>query len=335
MGWFWDSLTKPRPETSNNNDPLRKLDPTLRDFLQKESPIKYTSSEAPTPPPTEPQRSYTDQLNLSPQPPTPSTSSEPSVPRESLYQDGRYAHLWKNYQPLRDIEDSTKSDQDKLLDVLEGYRERKAQIGRAALENCALEQWGVTDCFTNGGFKSRMTMCRAENKQFERCYLMQAKFLKALGYLSTFDRPAELDEKIQMHADTLYHRMLDQERASEAAKAAGEPIPSFPPIVPSSHDIIATTTSSNSSTTTTAVKGSITADQLPAATQAALKKRVEGLSAEAREIEEKAILAEIAAGERLGRQIGDVYRETDKAKKERREKGKQTVGDQVSSWFGW
>ncbi|KAI9702365.1 MAG: hypothetical protein M1836_000844 [Candelina mexicana] len=341
MGWFWDSSSNKASSDSPNNDPLRKLDPTLREFLKKESPIKYTSSEAPAtpPPPAEPQRSYTEQLNLSQQhqtpPPSSGESSESSVPPESLYQDGRYAHLWKTYRPLSEIENSTKSDQDKLLDILQGYKERKAQTGRAALENCALEQWEVNDCFRNGGWKTRMTMCRAENKQLERCYMMQAKFLKALGYLSTFDRPAELDEKIQMHADTLYHRMLDQERAIEAAKAAGEPIPSFPPIVPSSTDNAPTTTSPTSSTTIVTSKAPMTADQLSPETQALLKKQLEGLSPKEREVEEKAIVAEIAVAGRLGEQIGEIYQETDKAKKERREKGKQTVGDQISSWFGW
>ena len=34
-----------------------------------------------------------------------------------------------------------------------------------------------------------------------------------------------------MHADTLYHRMLEQEAAIEAAKAEGRPVPAFPPLV--------------------------------------------------------------------------------------------------------
>jgi hypothetical protein len=34
-----------------------------------------------------------------------------------------------------------------------------------------------------------------------------------------------------MHADTLYHRMLDQEEAIEKAKAEGKLIPTFPPVI--------------------------------------------------------------------------------------------------------
>jgi hypothetical protein len=35
-----------------------------------------------------------------------------------------------------------------------------------------------------------------------------------------------------MHADTLYHRMLAQEKAVEAAKKAGQPLPAFEPVLP-------------------------------------------------------------------------------------------------------
>lgn len=47
-------------------------------------------------------------------------------------------------------------------------------IGRAALENCALEQSEVNECIKNGGWMKRMTLCRQENKAFERCYVMQS-----------------------------------------------------------------------------------------------------------------------------------------------------------------
>lgn len=58
--------------------------------------------------------------------------------------------------------------------MLDGYKERKAQIGRTALENCAMEQSAVDECFRGGGVKARMTMCREENKGLERCFVMQS-----------------------------------------------------------------------------------------------------------------------------------------------------------------
>lgn len=167
----WSSSSKPDPSsTSASTDPLRDLDPELRAFLEQESPVKYKPTSAPATPP-----------ELSPPKPTPpalSTSSNPAssnpVPSQSLYPDGRYAHLWATYRPLGEIENETKTDQEKLLDVLDGYKQRKADIGRAALENCALEQQAITDCFKSGGVKARMTMCRHENREFERCYTLQS-----------------------------------------------------------------------------------------------------------------------------------------------------------------
>ena len=172
MGWLWGSGND-RGSGSSKSDPLKDLDPSLRDFLEKESPVKYKTAQAPP-------------ASASPTPPAQyfdlSTQTLSSVgkaaaseaPPQSLFPDGRYAHIWSTYKPLSDIENATKSDQEKLLDVLNGFKERKAQIGRAAVENCSEEQWAVSDCFRSGGWKARMTMCRAENRQFERCYNMQS-----------------------------------------------------------------------------------------------------------------------------------------------------------------
>lgn len=163
MGWLWG---KSDPPKSSDSDPLRDLDPSLRDFLSKESPVKYT----PAPPPPAPPPETTT--------PAPSREAEPSstpvVPAESLYPDGRYAHLWTSYKSLSAIEAESKSDQEKLLDILEGYKERKAQIGRAAVENCVEEQLAVNDCYDTGRWRDKLMMCRGENRAFERCYIMQS-----------------------------------------------------------------------------------------------------------------------------------------------------------------
>lgn len=168
MGWFSSSSSSNPPST--NSDPLRDLDPKLRDFLEKESPVKYKTSSPPLPAPQPTTTSSSAQT--SPRS-TPSTTTS-SVPPQSLFPDGRYADLWSTYKPLSDIENSTKTDQERLLDVLDGYKQRKADIGRAALENCALEQSAISDCYASGSMRARMTLCRAENRAFERCYLMQS-----------------------------------------------------------------------------------------------------------------------------------------------------------------
>lgn len=174
MGWFWGSSDS--NDSNKSQDPLRDLDPSLRDFLAKESPVKYGPS---TPPPTlQPSAAPTQKTSSDSKPtapePAPANNSTPKIPAQSLYKDGRYAHLWKTYQSQNEVEAESKSDQEKINDVLEGYQYRKAEIGRAALENCAMEQWDVNDCFRNGGWGSRLTLCRDENRKLERCYMMQA-----------------------------------------------------------------------------------------------------------------------------------------------------------------
>jgi hypothetical protein len=173
MGWFWG----PSDENVSNKakDPLRDLDPSLRDFLAKESPVKYDTSNPPSPPkPAAEVPKVSQDRSSTGQVPTSEKDSTPKVPPQSLYKDGRYAHLWKTYESQGEVEAANKSDQEKISDVLEGYKYRKAEIGRAALENCAMEQWDVNDCFRNGGWSSRLTLCRDENRKLERCYLMQA-----------------------------------------------------------------------------------------------------------------------------------------------------------------
>lgn len=162
------------------------------------------------------------------------------------------------------------------------------------------------------------------------------RFLKALGYLSNYDRPPEVDEQIQMHADTLYHRMLKRERAVEEAKAAGVPVPTFPDILSAS-----TASSPPSTTQTPPAAGSSAEPTLPPdfeglkpKVQAQLKERLKDLSPEERALEEKAMAMEIAAGETVGKQIDKMFEEQAKAKKLRKEQGKETFGDKIGSLFG-
>lgn len=340
MGWFWG------PSDSDNDnkskDPLRDLDPSLRDFLKKESPVKYNDSNPPAP---------TRIIEATPKPADTTSSvpsaaeEEPKVPSQSLFPDGRYAHLWKSYESKEAVENASKSDQEKITDVLEGYKYRKAEIGRAALENCANEQWAVNDCFRNGSWGSRMTMCRDENRKLERCYMVQAvcrmcsgtlvyadlvqKFLKALGYLSTLDRTDDVDERIQMHADTLYHRMLDQEEAVEAAKAEGRPIPTFKPILTKPPSKI------NSGETEVPFEGNkLQPADLNPRVQKALKKRLEDLPEAERELEERAIKAEIQAGEQVAGHLETLYEKQAEERRKRKEAGRETIGDRLSTMFG-
>jgi hypothetical protein len=158
--------------------------------------------------------------------------------------------------------------------------------------------------------------------------------LKALGYLSTFDRPAEVDEQIQMHADTLYHRMLDQEKLIEEAKAEGRPIPTFPPLISSSKTKVA-----KPAAQPVPVKvpdnTELNPADLPAPMQTSAKQRLEGLEGEERKLEEMAIKAEIQASEELAGHLGSIYEKQAEERRKRKEEGKERIGDKIQSLFGF
>ena len=157
--------------------------------------------------------------------------------------------------------------------------------------------------------------------------MMQSRFLKALGYLSTYDRPPSVDEDIQMHADSLFHRMLSQEKEIEAAKAANLPIPSFPPIV--------STAASASPRSNDSLPPTDGKDRLKPEARAALNERLKGMTPEERQLEEHAVAVEAQATEVLGRQIGEIYEDQDKHRKKRRADGKATIGDTIAGFFGF
>ena len=161
MGWLWG------PRNSSEDDPRKHLDRELKDFLEKETP-KNRKPATPRAPSQSVQPTNFEEPQASRQ------ESGPRTPSESLFQDGRYAHLWKNYRPLIEIEEANKSDQEKLMDVLEAYKYRRKSVGRMALENCALEQAALHECYANGSYADRMVLCRTQNKAFSRCYTVQA-----------------------------------------------------------------------------------------------------------------------------------------------------------------
>jgi hypothetical protein len=208
MGWFegWFG------SSNNDSDPLRRLDPKVREFLEKESPIKY--QKGPT--------ASTDRdgpSTVTASNPKPVSISEPNqqpsaVPRESLYQDGRYAHLWKSYRPLAAIEAETKTDNEKLTDVLDAYKDRKMEIGKAALENCALEQLEWNNCMKTGDWSDMLTMCRTQVRQFERCYTVQSVSRSLFCVVSSSTVSLTLDSVFRDYLklwDT-YQSKIDQHR---------------------------------------------------------------------------------------------------------------------------
>jgi hypothetical protein len=161
MGWFWGS--------SNQNDPTKKLDPELRDFLKNERPAQYTPTTA-----VKPLKDTTTPADADK--PSSTSDSKPQVPAASLFPDGRYAHIWKHYKPLAEIEGS--SGAQSAEKVIEKFKQRNDTVHNAAMENCAFEHEALSSCFSKGDWwtmaKARATMCSDENRKFSRCYTTQA-----------------------------------------------------------------------------------------------------------------------------------------------------------------
>lgn len=168
MGWFGR-------DSSKQDNPVNKLDPELREYLERERPSQYVPSEhaqdGPRPQLTEP-------ASLSRHPDGTARQadvSESAVPSASLFPDGRYAHLWKTYKPPQELEESGISQAER---VIEKFKEHKDSVHRAAMENCALENEALTLCFQTGSWqkrlKARVTMCSEENSTFSRCFTTQA-----------------------------------------------------------------------------------------------------------------------------------------------------------------
>ena len=181
-------------------------------------------------------------------------------------------------------------------------------------------------------------MCRTENKSLERCVEMQQKFLKALGYLSTFDRGKDVDEKIQMHADTLYHRMLAQEKAVAEAEKEGKEIPKFAPLLENGGSSV---TAPAAAAVATSAKEEVPEilktsplAKLPLDIQAQIKEKLEGLTGIERELQEKALAAEISAGQEVKANLKNIYKDSSAERQKRVEEGNETIVDRVSSILG-
>jgi hypothetical protein len=312
MGWLWGS----------DNGSTDKLDSSLQDFLKKEAPTgpKPNLPTAPKEKPAELSKPATTSVSTSAQ----TDPEKPTVPRESQFQDGRYAHLWKNYTPQHILDDRGKNEQDKLRDLVEAYNDRKAGIGRVAMENCALD-----------------TLCNAESRKFNRCYDIQSKFLKALGYLTMEERAPEEDEKIQMHADKLYQRMLQQEAEIEKAEKEGRPRPTFESLL-SIKDI--SRTMANNASADPTPSGRIipgTKDETDVWSQVkpeariAYEQKLSELPPEQQEVERMAVLGELKAQTGITKKVAETFLEERIERIKRRESGQATIGDTIKYWWGW
>ncbi|CBX94603.1 hypothetical protein LEMA_P120940.1 [Plenodomus lingam JN3] len=330
MSWFWGSNSR-----SNGQD---ELDPSLRDFLKKEAPIGPKPSlpaapskpkhaeESPTPTEAQPQATQ---------------PQKPIVPPESQFQDGRYADLWKNYTPQHIVADRGKNEQDRLRDLIDAYNERRGAIGRIAMENCALEYMEQFECWRSPqSWWQQGTMCTAESRRFNRCYDLQTKFLKALGYMTMEERSPEDDERIQMHADKLYQQMLAQEKEMEEAKKEGRPVPKFGSLLSKENVAQAMVSSGPKSTAPTPTEPGFNLNndiwgQIKPDVRKEYEKKLAEMQPEEREVERLAVLGELRASQGVAKQVEETFVSERIERMKRKQAGQATIGDMIKTWWGW
>lgn len=329
MGWLWNS--------GDSAASQQQLDPSLREFLKKEAPTGPTPTLPTSPREKQPEPKTTPQAQSqsTSQSQTESKSYAPAVPPQSQFQDGRYAHLWKNYTPQNVLVDRGKSEQDRLRDLVDAYNDRRASIGRIAMENCALEYLEQFQCFRYPStWMSAGTMCRAESRRFNRCYDMQSKFLKALGYMTMDQRTAEEDEKIQMHADKLYQQMMQQEAEMEKAKEEGKPIPKFESIL-SKQNVVNAMSGGSKTASADVTDDSDLWTRIKPESRREYEKKLATLPPEEQEVERMAMLGELRASTGMAKQVEETFIEERIKRMQRREAGQATFGDTIKRLWGW
>jgi hypothetical protein len=318
---------------------LNKLDSSLRDFLEKESPSKQGNEEHESQSSSHNRKGKSEARQPHEEVQVPgANAAAPVAPPQSLYQDGRYAHLWKTYQNYEALENAGKTDADRLADIVRGYKERKAEIGRAALENCVEFQIGIKECFATGTWAQRAGMCKMENRAFNRCFEMQSRFLKALGYLA-IQRSPEDDERIQMHADKLYYEMLDRERKIQEAKAQGLEEPNLPPLIQADKTMEALGKDSAWARAREQAR-KVGLDELKLSSftpekQTEIKARIHGKSKAEQDLELQLVVGETRATIDWAERIKEQMEEERKNRADRRARGKETFGDTIKRYWGW
>lgn len=68
--------------------------------------------------------------------------------------------------------------------------------------------------------------------------------------------------------------------------------------------------------------------------QKQLDERLKGLTGAERELEERAIAAELKAGEQVATQLGSIYSKQEEERSARKANGQETIADYLSGLFG-
>ena len=139
----------------------------------------------------------------------------------------------------------------------------------------------------------------------------------------------EEEERIQMHADKLYTRLVEQDRMIDEAKKAGREPPVFEGVL--APDVSVNTVEGGRAALATPPE----IESLREEARAEVEKMLEGKTGRERHYEEQAIAAEIRAALETVSQWDERAKEVKQSKQERRDKGQASLGDRVSGSFGW
>jgi hypothetical protein len=145
--------------------------------------------------------------------------------------------------------------------------------------------------------------------------------LKALGYLSSYQRPPEVDEQIQMRADKIYQDMMQNEREAAKAKEEGRPVPVYMPAIPKQE--------------VPAVGPDGAAPMEPGPQKLKEWKEIlEKLPVEERAAEEEALRAEFRAKAEVAAGVQSIWDQRAKEREARKAEGTETMVDKVKGLIG-
>lgn len=141
------------------------------------------------------------------------------------------------------------------------------------------------------------------------------RFLRVLGYQAEPGRSQDMEDDIQLHADTLYQRMITHEEAAAKAREEGLPVPAFEILPPPPAAKEATPAPSEE-------------------VQKMWKEQVEKLPEEERATEEAALRADYYAKIGTADRLRGIREGEEAERRKRREEGKATVADHFWGLFG-
>lgn len=137
----------------------------------------------------------------------------------------------------------------------------------------------------------------------------------------------EKEERIQMHADKLYHRMLDYERKVAEAKEAGREPPHPKSLFKSEAEIAASEQSGRPDDECLIPGG----EGLPAGAKP--YKPLKEMTPHERELEVQSLKQQMAQRDVYMKEVAPVLKAEEEAKNKRREKFSSWFGETIGSWL--